>query len=538
MSNNKINKLSNIIINKISINETINSVSCILKELFENSIDANSKKIFLFLEDFGIDLIKIIDDGDGIYKNDLLNLFKKYYSSKIKTLNDLNKIKTYGFRGQALFSIYNFCDITVTSKPKDQELAWQINNLKELKPFFCLNGTIIEITNLKLLNNYKTKNDIFADIFNSFKLIALSNFDIHFIIFKNGIEYKNLSPCFDNYSKINRIKNLFDNINFSNLFDIKFNNTIYNFSGFLLFSKKKINNFKFFFVNKYSVIDEFFKNILDDVFNKYIKKSFNVSYCFYLDVDYNFIDINFNSKKQFIKFKSDDVYSFIFNGISSYFINKYKSFNINLEKNKNINLLKLDYILLNSELLNKNLFFSENKILAFLNNLFIIFYLNNNLFFVKLTDIRFKIMLDKACYQFKKFSSLEKKDIIFHKCFFFNNNLNLYKINFLNYGFIFEKFYDDIYVIKSVPDLLYDFYVNWNELVNDLLNYFEKNKIISINKFDIYILNIFIKHLSKNCQLYEFENFIIYKKLIELQNVDKKWFSFYCKKISFNKKKC
>ena len=110
-----IHKLSDDLINKIAAGEVIQRPSSVLKELIENSIDANAKNINVIVKDFGKSLIEISDDGDGMNKKDLCLCFLKHTTSKIKSSSDLFSLTSKGFRGEAISSISSVAKITISS---------------------------------------------------------------------------------------------------------------------------------------------------------------------------------------------------------------------------------------------------------------------------------------------------------------------------------------------------------------------------------------------------------------------------------------
>ena len=101
----KIRQLDDVLANKIAAGEVIERPANVVKELVENSIDANSSKIDVIVEEGGLDLIQIIDNGDGMVKEDALLCFSRHATSKIKDDQDLFCIQTLGFRGEAIPSI-------------------------------------------------------------------------------------------------------------------------------------------------------------------------------------------------------------------------------------------------------------------------------------------------------------------------------------------------------------------------------------------------------------------------------------------------
>src|SRR3989344_4595607 len=112
----KIHELDQDLINKIAAGEVIERPASVVKELVENSIDANAKNIIIEIKEGGKSFIRITDDGSGMSKEDLLESIKKHTTSKIKTKEDLFNILTLGFRGEALCSIASISIMEIISK--------------------------------------------------------------------------------------------------------------------------------------------------------------------------------------------------------------------------------------------------------------------------------------------------------------------------------------------------------------------------------------------------------------------------------------
>src|SRR3989344_9062343 len=112
------------LINKIAAGEVIERPSSVIKELVENSIDAQSTQIFIDIENGGKSLIRVTDNGSGMSKEDLLKAPLRHTTSKIKTVHDLFKITTLGFRGEALASIGAVSSLKIKTKQENQDLGY------------------------------------------------------------------------------------------------------------------------------------------------------------------------------------------------------------------------------------------------------------------------------------------------------------------------------------------------------------------------------------------------------------------------------
>ncbi|MCF6441463.1 DNA mismatch repair endonuclease MutL [Pseudoalteromonas luteoviolacea] len=174
--------------NQIAAGEVVERPASVVKELVENSIDAGATRIQVEIERGGHKLIRIRDNGSGIYKDELALALSRHATSKLKNLDDLEAIASLGFRGEALASISSVSRLTLSSKPEAQDTAWQAcaegrDMAVQVQPTAHPNGTTIEVKDLffntparrKFLRTEKTE---FSHIDELVKRIALSRFDV------------------------------------------------------------------------------------------------------------------------------------------------------------------------------------------------------------------------------------------------------------------------------------------------------------------------------------------------------------------------
>ena len=190
----KIRILPNNIIQTIAAGEVIERPYSIVKELLENAIDARAKNIDIHVDTLGDSKIKILDDGIGIDKRDLNLCIKRHATSKI-IHNDLGKIDTLGFRGEALYAISAVSRIEIISKTEQMNTAFKIivqdNNIIENMPSKGKNGTSVLVEKLfhnfpvrkKFLSNKKAENYYIRE---TIKNIAMSNPKINFNYYEDG----------------------------------------------------------------------------------------------------------------------------------------------------------------------------------------------------------------------------------------------------------------------------------------------------------------------------------------------------------------
>lgn len=182
--------------NQIAAGEVVERPASVVKELVENSLDAGATKIELDIEKGGHKRIRLRDNGCGIPQHELELALSRHATSKITTLEDLERILSLGFRGEALASISSVSRLTLSSKPADQEQAWQAHcegrdMAVKLNPIAHPDGTTIDVADLfyntparrKFLRTEKTE---FQHIDDVIRRIALSHPEVMFVLRHNG----------------------------------------------------------------------------------------------------------------------------------------------------------------------------------------------------------------------------------------------------------------------------------------------------------------------------------------------------------------
>jgi DNA mismatch repair protein MutL len=182
--------------NQIAAGEVVERPASVVKELIENSLDAGATRIEIDIEKGGAKCIRIKDNGKGVCKEQLTLALSRHATSKISHLDDLEAIVSLGFRGEALASISSVSRLTFTSKPSDQEQAWQAiaegrDMQVNVQPAAHPQGTTVEVLDLffntparrRFLKTEKTE---FQHIDELIRRIALSSFEISFVLKHNG----------------------------------------------------------------------------------------------------------------------------------------------------------------------------------------------------------------------------------------------------------------------------------------------------------------------------------------------------------------
>ncbi len=212
---------------KIRAGEVVERPASVVKELIENSIDAESSRIVCEIEQGGAKKIKVVDNGTGMTPSETELSLERYATSKISVFDDIMRLQTFGFRGEALPSIRAVSELSIESKKQNSEMGFLIktegDGIVEKKPQAKMNGTTVEIKRLffnvpvrrKFLKSETTE---FRHIRRVFIALALVNRKIHFTLFNNGVLNLDFPPSKDLSER------------FSNLLGVKGVQTLLSFS--------------------------------------------------------------------------------------------------------------------------------------------------------------------------------------------------------------------------------------------------------------------------------------------------------------------
>ncbi len=330
----RIKPLSIQLANQIAAGEVIERPASVLKELLENSIDAESDVIEIDISQGGKGLIRIKDNGLGIRKDDLPLALSQHATSKLDSIEDLDRVSSLGFRGEALASINSVSRLSLTSKFYQSDKAWSIDTISDMDfthdqvtilPAALSAGTLIEVRDLfyntparrKFLRTDKTEFRYIEDVF---KRIALSHFDVAFKLTHNKKLIKKLSPVNSAQEKLLRLQKIFgENLinqlkevnetsqNFHDLGSLK----LYGWISSEFYFRSQADQ-QFFYVNGRYVRDKLLNHALRQAYQEILPAEQYAAYILYLNINPAAVDVNVHPTKQEVRFmQSRMVHDFI-----------------------------------------------------------------------------------------------------------------------------------------------------------------------------------------------------------------------------------
>lgn len=313
--------------NQIVAGEVVQSPATVVKELLENALDAEAKCIHLILQDAGKSLIKVIDDGRGMSISDAKMSFFRYATSKIKTTDDLLKIRTLGFRGEALFAIASVCQVEMQTRRKEDDIGISLfiegNKLKGEYFVQSTKGTSVTVKNIfynvPARRKYLKSNNVeLRKIMDEFNRLTIAYPKVRFILYQK-INNK-LKKYFDfpPVSLSNRIVGVLGNKINEEMISIDEQISGINLKGYIInpsYSKKSLRE-QFIFVNNRFIKSSSLSKIVLKAFNGFLSNSNHPSYFLFIFLDPTFIDVNIHPSKNEIRFENEaSIYTILYNSI-------------------------------------------------------------------------------------------------------------------------------------------------------------------------------------------------------------------------------
>jgi len=305
--------------NQIAAGEVVQRPASVVKELLENSIDAQATHIQLIVKDSGKTLIQVVDDGTGMSETDARMSFERHATSKIKEQEDLFKIMTMGFRGEALASIAAVSQIELKTKRNADNLGFQIrieaSELKSQEKVACPKGTSIAVKNLffnvPARRNFLKSNPIeMKHILDEFQRVALAFPEVSFSLFHNETEVYNLPKG----KLAQRIISIFGKNYREWLIPCQEEIPLVRVKGYIgkPEAAKKTRGEQFFFVNNRYIKHGYLHHAVMTAFQEVLPKDGFPFYVIFLEIEPEHIDINVHPTKTEIKFDDEkSVYAIV-----------------------------------------------------------------------------------------------------------------------------------------------------------------------------------------------------------------------------------
>ena len=316
--------LDDLTINQIAAGEVIEGPASVVKELVENAIDANSTRIEIEVKNGGKTFIRVSDNGKGIDYDDIDIAFERHATSKIRSSQDLSKVLTMGFRGEALASIASISEVTLSSKKENsnQGYTYTVKGNKKgiIEEYQCQNGTNIVVKDLfynvpvryKFLKN---DNSEFQKIKKVVIRLSLANLNISFKLINEG---KLVLKTSGNTKMQDAVYELFGKDIARNLIEVNFSYQNMEIKGVVGNSRIEMPYRKneIFFVNNRSVENEILSNGVEQAFKGALKIGKFPFAILNLEISPQLIDMNIHPTKKEIKFQNEeDVFKTVYQAV-------------------------------------------------------------------------------------------------------------------------------------------------------------------------------------------------------------------------------
>ncbi len=324
----RIKHLSTRLANQIAAGEVVERPSSVVKELLENALDAGATQIDLDIEQGGVRLIRVRDNGHGMVSDDLPLALSRHATSKIAQLEDLECVSSLGFRGEALASIASVARVNLVSGAEHQEQAWQVECAGQemearVSPAAHPVGCTVEVRDLffntparrKFLRTEKTE---FRHLEEVVKRIALSRFDVGIQLRHNQRVIHALRPADDVQAQERRVMSLCGSAFMEQAVHLDVERAGVKITGWIgspTFSRSQAD-LQYFFVNGRVVRDKLVTHAVRQAYADVLYHGRHPTYILYLQLDPALVDVNVHPTKHEVRFRDGRlVHDFIFSTI-------------------------------------------------------------------------------------------------------------------------------------------------------------------------------------------------------------------------------
>ncbi|HEC15912.1 MAG TPA: DNA mismatch repair endonuclease MutL [Sedimenticola sp.] len=320
----RIHTLPSHLVNQIAAGEVVERPASVIKELVENSLDAGASRIDIEVEQGGVKLMRVRDNGRGIHREDLALALSRHATSKVASMEELERVTSMGFRGEALPSIGSVSRLTLISREAGSESGFQVAAGGESPaapaPVAHPPGTTLEVRDLfyntparrKFLRTEKTE---FGHIETLVKRLALARFDVAFSLKHNRREILSLPPAPGRAERERRISGLLGPAFLEHALHLEHGLAGLRLHGWVArpaFSRSQAD-MQYFYVNGRMVRDKLVTHAVRQAFQDVLYHGRHPAYVLYLELDPLLVDVNVHPTKQEVRFREGRlVHDFIF----------------------------------------------------------------------------------------------------------------------------------------------------------------------------------------------------------------------------------
>ncbi len=314
-----IRQLPDVVANQIAAGEVIQRPASVVKELMENALDAGATRIVVKVQDAGKTLIEVSDNGCGMSENDARMCFERHATSKITTADDLHRIHTLGFRGEALASIAAVAQVELRTRRKEQPLGTCVviagGEVEKQEPVRLAEGTMLSVRNLfynvparrAFLKSPQTE---LRQIIVEFQRQAIARPDVSMELLHNDVFVFSLGPA----SLRQRIVHILGGAVNEKLVPVAEKTDLLRIEGFIgkPQAAKKTRGDQFVYVNRRFVHSPYIHRAVADAYDPLLEPNTHPLFVLFLDVDPGHIDVNVHPTKQEVRFDDERmVYAFV-----------------------------------------------------------------------------------------------------------------------------------------------------------------------------------------------------------------------------------
>ncbi len=313
--------LPDLLISQIAAGEVVERPASVLKELLENALDAGGTVIQVALEEGGVKLIRVADDGCGIARDDLALALTRHATSKIASLDDLERVGTLGFRGEALASVAAVARLTLTSREGGAGHAWKLRGEPGAapEPAALMAGTVVEMRDLyfntparrKFLKSEATE---FAHCADAVKRLALTRPDVAFSLSHNGRNLLQLVPA----DRRRRIADIVGGEFVAAARPVEARAGSLELAGLAIDPTRagEGREAQYVFVNGRYVRDKVIAHALREAYRDVLHGHRQPAVCLFLDIDPALVDVNVHPAKTEVRFRdSRSVHQFVYHAV-------------------------------------------------------------------------------------------------------------------------------------------------------------------------------------------------------------------------------